>query len=143
MMTDSVSKSIGGTTIPHQERVRDIDSEITLGLDAWRPLHEACDRIHLLKPKTDPEMQQVAKLWNDRRDVELRLLGYATQDFEFLRYFPGLERLNVQVPIVRSIDGLRQVATSLREFTLASTTVRLSLRPVVSRAQLESLYLQH
>jgi hypothetical protein len=27
-------------------------------------------------------MQQVGKLWNGRRDVELRLLGYAAEDFE-------------------------------------------------------------
>jgi hypothetical protein len=141
-MSDSASTSLGGKTVPHQERVRDIDAETTLGLDAWRPLHEACDRLHLLRPKSDLEMQQVSSLWNGRRDVELRLLGYATQDFEFLRYFPGLERLNVQVPIIRNIEGLRHVADSLKEFTLASTTVRLSLHPVATCAQLESLHLQ-
>src|SRR5437016_5837184 len=87
-------------------------------------------------------MRRVSELWNGRRDVELRLWGYAAQDFEFLRYFPGLERLNVQVPIIRSIEGLRHVADSLKEFTLASTTVHLSLRPVASCARLESLHLQ-
>jgi hypothetical protein len=142
MMTDSASTSVSVKNVPHQERVRDVDAETTLGLDPWRPLHEACDRIHLQKPKSDLEMQQVSRLWNGRRDVELRLLGYATQDFEFLRYFLGLERLNVQVPIIRNIEGLRHVGDSLREFTLASTTVRLSVRPVASCAQLESLHLQ-
>ena len=97
-MTDSASISVGVKNVPHQERVRDVDADTSLGLDAWRPLHEACDRIHLLKPKSDLEMQQVSRLWNGRRDVELRLLGYPTQDFDFLRYFPGWERFNVQVP---------------------------------------------
>ena len=91
-MTDSASTSVSGKNVPHQERVRDVDAEATLGLDPWRPLHEACDRLHIHKPKNDLEMQQVSRLWNGRRDVELRLLGYATQDFEFLRSFPGLER---------------------------------------------------
>lgn len=127
--------------IPHQELARNVDTE-GLGLDPWRPLHEACDRIFLQKPKSDADMQQVARLWNGRRDVELRLLGYAAQDFEFLRYFPGLERLNVQVPIIKNIDGVHHVADSLKEFTLASTTVRLSLSPVAACARLESLHLQ-
>jgi hypothetical protein len=61
------------------------------------------DRIHPLTNSIairaasagQPVQRQVSKLWNGRRNVELRLLGYAAQDFEFLRYFPGLELLNV------------------------------------------------
>ena len=94
------------------------------------------------KPKTDVELRRISELWNGRRDVELQLWGYAVQDLEFLRYFSGLERFNVQVPIVRNIDGLRHVEDSLKEFTLASTTVRLSLHPVARCARLESLHLQ-
>ena len=49
--------------------------------------------------------RQVSKLWNGRRNVELRLLGYAAQDFEFLipqsfEYLighPTLKRLNFGV----------------------------------------------
>jgi hypothetical protein len=74
-MSDNASTSLGGKTAPHQELVRDVDAETTPGLDAWRPLHDACDRIHLQKPKTDLKLQQAAKLWSNRRDVELRLLG--------------------------------------------------------------------
>src|SRR5262249_21653948 len=103
---------------------------------------EACNGVCVQTPKSDAEMQQVSRLWNGRRDVELQLWGYAVQDFECLRYFPGLQRLNVECPIIRNIDGLRHVADSLKEFTLASTTVRLSLRPVARCAQLESLHLQ-
>jgi hypothetical protein len=142
MMTDSASTSVGGNAVAHQEVARNIDNETTLGLDPWRPLHERCDRLCVQKPKYDLDMQQVSRLWNGRPDVELRLLGYAVQDLDFLRYFPGLQRLNVQVPIVRNIDGLRHVADSLKEFTLASTTARLSLRPLASCTQLESLHLQ-
>lgn len=141
-MTESDSTHGGGVTIPHPEIARDLDTDAALGLNPWRPLHEACDRLCIQKPKTDLEMQQLSKLWNGRRDVELRLLGYAAESFEFLRYFPGLQRLNVQVPIVRNIDGLRHVADSLKEFTLASTTIRLSLRPVADCAQLTFLHLQ-
>src|SRR6266850_7659191 len=140
MMTDSASTNVG-SKIPHQELVRNVDTEPP-EVDPLRPLHNACDRLCVQKPKNDREMQQLGKLWNGRRDVELRLLGYAAENFEFLRHFPGLERLNVQVPIVRNIEGLRHVANSLRELTLASTTARLSLRPVAGCAQLESLHLQ-
>ncbi|HYK79222.1 MAG TPA: hypothetical protein VEU95_06315, partial [Micropepsaceae bacterium] len=136
MMTDSAS------TNAHAERVRNIDTDTTLGLDPWRPLPEACRALCVQKPKTDLDLQRIGKLWNGRRDVELRLLGYAVEDFELLRHFPGLERLNVQVPIVRNIDGLRHVANSLKEFALANTTVRFSLRPIASCTNLESLHLQ-
>jgi hypothetical protein len=142
MTTDGAGANVRGKSIPHQELVRNVDTDTTLGLDLWRPLHEACDRLCIQKPKNDLEMQQVSRLWNGRYDVELRLLGYAADDLEFLRYFPGLERLNVQVPIIKNIDGLRHVADRLKEFTFASTTVRHSLRPVASCARLESLHLQ-
>jgi hypothetical protein len=143
MMIEIASTNVSGSTVARLEVARNIDNETTLGLDPWRPLHEGCERLCVQKPKNDLDMQQVSRLWNGRRDVELRLLGYAVEDFEFLRYFPGLQRLNVQVPIIRNIEGLRHVANSLKEFTLASTTARLSLRPVASCTQLESLHLQH
>jgi hypothetical protein len=127
--------------IPHHELARELDTGPP-DLDPWRPLHESCDRLSFQTPKSDPEMRRIGELWNGRRDVELRLLGYAAKDFEFLRYFPGLERLNVQVPIIKNIDGLRHVGESLKEFTLASTTVPLSLRPVADCARLESLHIQ-
>ena len=140
MSADSAATS--REDIFHPERVRNLDTDATLGLDPWRPLHEACICLCVQQPKTDTEMAQLAKLWNGRRDVELRLLGYATQDFEFLRHFAGLERFNVQCPIIRNIAGLRHVADTLKEFTLASTTVRHSLRAVASCTRLESLHLQ-
>lgn len=143
MMTDSTYTTASGMVTPHQETVRDFDFDTALELDPWRPLHEACDRLCLRKPVNDEEMQRVANLWNGRRDVELRLFGYATSDFEFLRYFPGLERLNVQTPSIKNIEGLHYVADSLKEFTLINTTARLSLRPVANCTQLDSLHLQH
>lgn len=141
-MIDSTNPTPDGTASPHQETVRDFDFDAALKLDPWRPLHQACDRLCLRKPLNDEAMQQVAKLWNGRRDVEVRLFGYATPDLEFLRYFPGLERLNVQTPSIKNIEGLRHVADSLKEFTLINTTVRFSLRPVANCRQLDSLHLQ-
>ena len=142
MMTDATNTSASGTAIPHQETVRDFHSDAALKLDPWRPLHPACERLCLSTPLDDEQMQRVAGLWNGRRDVEVQLFGYATPDFEFLRCFPGLERLNVQTPSIRNIEGLRHVADSLKEFTLINTTARLSLRPVANCTQLESLHLQ-
>jgi hypothetical protein len=140
-MTDGAGTT-SGKTIAHPEFTRNVDTDATLGLDPWRPLHGACGRLCVQKPKTDAEMQQVGKLWNGRRDVGLVLTGYAAENLEFLRYFPGLERLDVESPIIRTIEGLRHVADSLKEFSLANTTVRVPLRPVAGCAQLESLHLQ-
>jgi len=128
--------------VPVEERGRNIDNDTTLGLDAWRPLHAHCYSLNVQTPKTDAEMQRLAALWNGRRDVELGLWGYATQDFECLRHFPGLERLNVQCPVIRNIEGLRHVAATLKKFDFANTTVRHSLRPVAGCLQLESVHLQ-
>src|ERR1043165_1246567 len=128
--------------VTHPERAREFDNDATLGLDPWRPLHEACICLCVQRPKTDAELQLLAALWNGRREVELRLLGHATADLEFLRYFAGLERLHVESPIVRTIEGLRHVAGTLKEFALANTTARLSLKPVANCSQLTSLHLQ-
>src|SRR5437764_6195107 len=100
MITDRPSTNASSKS-PQQELVRNVDTEPP-EVVPLRPLHAACDRLCVQKPKTDPEMQQLAKLWNGRRDVGLSLFGYAAENFEFLRYFPGLERLNVQVPIIRN-----------------------------------------
>lgn len=142
MTADSASTDVSGKPVAYADLARNLDNDATLGLDPWRPLPEACRSVCVQKPKSDADMQRLSRLWNGRRDVELRLLGHAVQDFESLRYFPGLERLNVQVPIVRNIDGLRHVASSLKEFAFANTTARLSLRPVAGCARLESLHLQ-
>ncbi len=140
MMTNSASAIPLSGTVPLHDRARNVD--IDLDPDPWRPLHEAYVHLSVQTPKSDLEMRRLSDLWNGRRDVALGLMGYAAEDFECLRYFPGLERLDVQAPIIRNIDGLRHVADSLKEFTLASTTVRLSLRPVARCARLESLHLQ-
>ncbi len=128
--------------VPHHERGRNLDTDATLGLDPWRPLHQHCRSLNVQAPKTDAEMERLARLWNGRRDVELGLWGYATQDFECLRHFPGLERLNVQCPVIRNIEGLHHVAGTLNEFSFANTSARHSLRPVAGCTRLESLHLQ-
>jgi hypothetical protein len=140
MITDTTSA--GGSHVPHQEQVRDVDADATQGLDPWRPLHDACKSIHVSKPQSEADMRRVAALWDGRRDVALGLYGYACEDLDFLRHCGGLERLNIQSPVVRSLDGLRHVADSLTEFTLVPTTVRLSLKPVANCARLSSLHLQ-
>jgi len=127
---------------PLQERFRDIDIELP-GLDPWRPLHASCVRISIQKPTAETQLLRVAELWNGRRDVELRLLGYAAEDLEFLRYFSGLEKLNLQVPVIKDITGLRHVADSLKEFTLASTTRPVSLKSVAACTRLEVLHIQN
>ena len=139
-MTDRVGDS--GKGISNLEIARNVDTDATLGLDPWRPLHETCDRLCLQKPKTDREMQKIAQLWGGRVDIELRLLGHAAQDLEFLSYFPGLRRLNVQTPAIKDIEGLRHIADSLTECTLANTTVRISLGPIATCKRLKSLHLQ-
>src|ERR1043165_4610668 len=115
----------GREDVTHPERARNLDEDATLGLDPWRPLHDACICVCIQQPKTDAELQRLAELWSGRRHVELRLLGYATESLEFLRHFPGLQRLHIESPIIRSIEGLRHVAGTLKEFALTNTTVRL------------------
>jgi hypothetical protein len=127
---------------PHHERFRDLDTDLP-GLDVWRPLHQACAVLSIQKPRDDADMRRLAELRNGRPNVGLRLLGYAARDLEFLRYFSGLEKLNLQVPVIRNLDGLRHVAESLKEFTLASTTTRLSLKSVAGCGKLEALHLQN
>jgi len=57
MMTDSASTNVG-SKIPHQELVRNVDTEPP-EVDPLRPLHDACDRLCVQKPKNDLEMQRL------------------------------------------------------------------------------------
>jgi hypothetical protein len=139
-MTDRVRDSANG--ISNLEVARNVDTDATLGLDPWRPLHERCERLCLQKPKTDREMQQLAQLWGGHGNIELRLLGHAARNLEFLGYFSGLQRLNVQTPIITNIEGVRHIVDSLTEFTLANTTVRIPLGPLAACKGLKSLHLQ-
>src|SRR5262249_47883764 len=142
IMTDSASTNLSGTAAAYADLSRNIDEDAILGLDPWRPLPQGCRALCVQTPKTDADMERLSHLWNGRRDIELRLSGYAVQDLESLRYFPGLQRLHVEVPIVKNIDGLRHVEDSLKEISLGNTTARLSLRPVAGCTRLKSLHLQ-
>src|ERR1043166_7296055 len=95
MTTDSVGENVRSKNIPHQELVRNVDTDTTLELDPWRPLHEACDRFCIQKPKSDLEMQQVGKLWNGRHDVEHGCLDTLPRISNSSAIFPGLVRLDV------------------------------------------------
>jgi len=132
---------MGSTDDSRHDLVRDLDTGSS-GVDPWRPLPAECRAISMQKPKSEAELEKVGALWNGRRDVGLQLWGYATENLEFLRWLPGLERLDLQSPIIRTLDGLRHVAASLRHLSIAATTVRLSLQPVASCTGLESLDLQ-
>src|ERR1051326_6211538 len=112
MTTDNTHPPASGTAIPHPETVRDFVSDAALKLDPWRPLHPACDRLLLCKPlggegeqRRRARRQRRPALWNGRPDVEVQLFGSATLYFDFVRYFRGLQRLNVQTPSIRNIDG--------------------------------------
>src|SRR5438132_658428 len=50
MMKNSASANAATRNIPHHELVRNVDTD-PLDLDRWRPLHEACDRLCMQKPK--------------------------------------------------------------------------------------------
>ena len=47
--------------VPHHERGRNLDTDATLGLDPWRPLHQHCRSLNVQAPKTDAEMERLAR----------------------------------------------------------------------------------
>jgi len=113
-----------------------------------RPLEKDCKVLQFSRKLSDLELTKVAKLLENRLDVELyvyaglRLSKDDTTerftDLQFLRFFPFVKRLSFMVPALTSLDDL-----SLANSNLVSLGVclhwgkPLSLRPIERFTQLE------
>jgi internalin A len=109
-----------------------------------RPLDPRCRVVQFDRPLSDDDFQRVAHFMRMYPHVALRIYGHYDRpcDLEFLRYFPFLRRLDVDVYDLQSIDGLAYLSADLRHFGFGQTKKTFSLDILGRFTALHSLYLE-
>ena len=105
-----------------------------------------CKVLQFARPLTDAQYRQAAALLAARPDVLLRAYGDyqgAFHDLEFLRFFPAVKAVQIDLPHLRTHDGLRHLSPGLEKFSWGFTHKKsLSVRPLARFKQLASLHLE-
>jgi hypothetical protein len=114
-----------------------------LGLrpDSFRPLGAECTMVTIGQPLTPAELEQVAALIQGRPDVTLRFHTKAGRDLEFLRYFPRLQRLSLDLWELEDLAGFAHLQSGLELLHFGKTKKRFSLRFLQTMATLRALSL--
>ena len=106
-------------------------------LDAWA-LPEQGDPFRPLEPEirivqfggalTEAELAKAGRLVAERPDVWLRVHLAKSADLGFLKHFPGLRHLDLEVFELDSVEGLSHVRDSLQSFHFGKTRKIIPLR---------------
>ncbi len=109
--------------------------------DPLRPLEPECRVLQFSEPLDPPTLVRAGELLRDRPEVMLYVYRRAAKDLDFLRHFPGLQRLHVALFDLSDIAGLAHVRSSLTALTFGATRQKFSLAFLPSLAELEKLFL--
>jgi hypothetical protein len=109
--------------------------------DSFRPLGAQCTLVTIGQPLEPAELEQVAALIQGRPDVTLRFHTKAARDLEFLRYFPRLQRLSVDLWELEDIAGFAHLQGGLELLHFGKTEKRFSLRFLQTMPALRTLSL--
>lgn len=109
--------------------------------DSFRPLGPECTLVTIGQPLEPAELERVAILVQGRPDVTLRFHTRAARDLEFLRYFPGLQRLSVDLWELDDIGGFAHLRSGLELLHFGKTRKRFSLRFLQTMPALRALSL--
>lgn len=96
--------------------------------DSFRPLAAECTLATIGQPLTAAELDHVAGLIRGRPEVTLRFHSKAARDLEFLRHFPRLARLSVDLWELEDIAGFSHLQGSVEHLHFGKTRKRFSLR---------------
>lgn len=127
--------------MPDYPYIRELRAPVTPA--QLRPLDPRCRVVQFDRPLSDDDFQRVAHFLRTYPDVALRIYGHdnCPCDLEFLRYFPFLRRLDVDVYDVQRIDGLAYLSADLCHFGFGQTRKTFSLDMLERFPALHSLYL--
>ena len=109
--------------------------------DSFRPLAAECTLATIGQPLTAAELDRVAELIRGRPEVTLRFHSKAARDLEFLRYFPGLARLSIDLWELEDIAGFSHLQGGLELLHFGKSRKRFSLRFLESMPALRALSL--
>jgi hypothetical protein len=122
---------------------RDVRSPLTA--EHLRPLDVRCRVVQFRDPLRDDDYKKLAAFLKKYPKVGLRFYGqYAEScDLNFLRYFPFVRRLAVEVYTLEDISGIVFACPDLEALTLGQTkSKRHSLRFLERFVNLRALYLE-
>lgn len=110
--------------------LRQVESPVTA--KQLRPLDPRCDRVQFCTPLTDADFKKLAAFMKQYPNVALRVYSLfykGRRNLEFLRFFPFLKRLAIDVYELQSFDGIEYAFPELRELRISQTkSKRHSLR---------------
>jgi hypothetical protein len=109
--------------------------------DPFRPLEPECRVVQFGQPLSDDELRRAGEIIAGRPDVVLRIFQPAAADLKFLRHFPALARLQLEVFELESLEGLDEVASTLEMFFFGKTRKRFSLAFLKAMPRLKDLHL--
>ncbi|HEX2972291.1 MAG TPA: hypothetical protein VHP11_08150 [Tepidisphaeraceae bacterium] len=120
---------------------RELSSPLTQAMLA--PLPTQVHRLQMRSPLADDECRQVAALLEEYPQVGLRAYGSFRSpftDLEFLRFFPRLRHVWIDLYELQNFDGLRHLASELETLGLGQfKTKRFSLRAINRFCRLQTL----
>ena len=102
-------------------------------------------RVQFGKVLTERDHLKLAERLRQFPQVCLRAYETSTnpaRDLDFLRYYPGLKRLDVGLRGLQSIEGIKHVAGSLEGFYFDSTEKKFSLEFLADLRKLKTLALE-
>ena len=109
--------------------------------DPFRPLEPECKVVQINQPLTPEELEKAAAIMRGRPDVELYVYGPVSRNLEFLRYFPGLRRLRLDLYELEEVAGFSHLQGGLEELTFTDTRRTFSLRFLETLPRLTRLFL--
>lgn len=122
---------------------REFESPVTP--DQLQPLHERCRCVQFCRPLADDDHKAIADFLRQYPRVDLRAYGpyFKSFDLDFLRHYPSLRRLEIDVFNLDNLDGLQHVSPDLESFGLGQTkSKRHSLSFLRRFPRLRTLYLE-
>ncbi|HEV2365823.1 MAG TPA: hypothetical protein VGS12_16655 [Caulobacteraceae bacterium] len=110
--------------------------------DPFRPLEAECRVVQFGGPLTEAQLRKAGEIMSGRADVVLRAYGSAAADLGFLRHFPGLAKLQLEVFDLASLEGIDQVSPTLEMFFFGKTRKRFSVAFLTRMPRLRDLHLE-
>lgn len=90
--------------------------------DPFRPLEPECRIVQFGRPLTEDQLRRAGEIMADRADVWLRIHLPRSPDLTFLKFFPGLRKLDLAIYDLEGLDGLSAVRGTLEAFHFDKTS---------------------
>lgn len=109
--------------------------------DPFRPLEAECRIVQFGRPLSEDQLRRAGEIMADRADVWLRIHLPRSPDLAFLKFFPGLRKLDLAIYDLESLDGLSAVRDTLEAFHFDKTRKTFPLGFLATLPRLRDLAL--